>query len=97
MDGAVDVDPAEYAEKLLLVFNEPLVEVEVLSTRPEFPFTAELIQNVDILETKSLEIKFLDYTMPRGKMFIIAVKAMDLAGNSAQLEYSFATIARENG
>ncbi len=88
----MDVDPAEYPEKLILVFSEPLMKAEVISTKPEFPFTVELTEDAN-----ALEITFLDYIMPGGKTFIIKLAATDLAGNRAELEYSFTTIAKGNG
>jgi len=84
------VDPQEYSEKLEVAFDEPLMEAEVLSTDPEFPFTAELMEGSEILE-----IKFLDYTMPKETKFTIRLEATDLAGNWAEIEYTFTTMVKE--
>jgi len=42
----------------------------------------------------TLEISFVDYTMPYEIEFIIGSRATDLAGNDADLEYSFTTMVK---
>lgn len=87
--GAVGVDPEEYPEKLIIVFNEPLAEVDVLSTDQEFDFTLNFSENRSVME-----VRFLNYTMPYETEFRITVSATDLTGNIAEDTYWFTTIGR---
>jgi hypothetical protein len=89
-DGADGVDPADYPEALVVALNEACSEVKVSSTDPEFKFTPELAA-----DGKSLNIKFLQYSMPNETPFEIVLTATDLAGNQAELKYSFTTMAKE--
>jgi hypothetical protein len=86
-DGAIDVDPESYSEKLVVSFNEPVSEVKVVKTDPEFPFTTELIYG-----WMTLEIRFQGYNMPNNTKFTIVLDATDMAGNKTTLVYSFTTI-----
>ena len=86
-NGVVDVDPQEYQEKLVIVFEEPLGKAKVISTDPEFSFVEELTGEGNVLE-----ISFLDYIMPYGIEMVILLSATDLAGNEAELTYSFTTM-----
>ena len=88
--GAVDVDPEEYTEQIIIVFNEPLAEVEVLSTDPEFDFILNSSE-----ESGMMEVTFLNYTTPYETEFRITVSATDLAGNIAEDIYWFTTRAKE--
>jgi hypothetical protein len=88
--GAVDVDPEEYTEQLIIAFNEPLVEAEVLSTDPEFDFAFNFNEGRSVME-----VRFLNYAMPYETEFRITVSATDLARNTAEDIYWFTTIARE--
>ena len=88
--GAVDVDPEEYTEKLIVAFNEPLAEAEVLSTDPEFDFTLNFSE-----DRRVMEVRFLNYTMPYGTEFRITVSATDLAVNIAEDTYWFITMVGE--
>ena len=99
-DGETEVDPEEYSEKLVIVFTEIVVDVEVVATQPQFPFTAEVNEAI-------FTISFLDgYTMPYDTKFSIELSGADLAGNSVMgydiekcepkpPEYSFTTKKQE--
>jgi hypothetical protein len=77
-DGATNVDPQQYKEKLVIGFNESMSEVKVLSTEPEFPYTAELIA-----EARKLIISFAQgYTMPEGTAFRIELVGVDLTNTA---------------
>jgi len=87
--GAVDVDPEEYPEKLIIAFNEPLAEVDVLSTYPQFDFALDFSEDRSVME-----VRFLNYTMPYETEFRITVSATDLAVNIAEDTYWFTTMKR---
>jgi hypothetical protein len=89
-DGADGVDPADYAETITIAFSEALADATVTSKEPDFKSTDELSA-----DGKSLVITFLQYSMPNETEFVIAITASDAAGNSAELEYSFTTMAKE--
>jgi hypothetical protein len=86
-NGAIDVEPESYQEKLVVAFNEPLSKAKVVATDPKFPFTAELMD-----DGRTLEIKFRKYIMPNNTKFTITLDVADLASNGATLEYSFTTL-----
>jgi len=91
-DGATNVDPQRYREKIEVEFDEPMQEVRVFSTEPEFPYTAELAP-----DKRTLVISFADgYTMPAGTRFCIQLVGSDMAGIMfgnwpEPEEYSFTT------
>jgi hypothetical protein len=87
---AVDVDPEEFPEGIIVAFSDPVSEAEVLSTQPEFSFTANLIE-----KRMKLEIKFVDYTMPYETEFRIRIHVDGPAGFPKELKYSFTTKAKE--
>ena len=93
-DGATDVDPQQYKEKLVIEFDQQMPEVKVFSTEPEFPYMAELSA-----DNKELIISFADgYTMPGGTTFCIQLVGSDMAGIMfgswpEPEEYSFTTKA----
>jgi hypothetical protein len=87
-DGADGVDPADYPEKLVVEFSEDLSDATVTATDPEFKFTPTL-------SGKTLEIAFLQYSMPNETEFEIKITATDIAANKAELVYSFTTMAKE--
>jgi hypothetical protein len=87
-DGADGVDPADYPEKLVIAFNEDLSEAKVSATDPEFKFTPTA-------SGKTLELTFLQYSMPNETKFTLTLAATDLAGNAAEIKYSFTTMAKE--
>ena len=87
-DGADGVDPADYPEKLVIAFSEALSEAKVSAVDPDFKFTPTL-------SGKTLEIAFLQYSMPNETPFTITIAATDLAGNAAEIKYSFTTMAKE--
>lgn len=88
-DGEVNVAPDEYPEKLVIAFDEDLSNAKVVSIKPEFAFTDALGE-----DGKTLEISFVDYTMPYETGFTIALEATDLSGNVSSLEYSFKTMVK---
>ncbi len=89
--GMLGVDPEEYTEKLIVAFNEPVTGIEVTSIRPMFDFTLNLME-----DRSTLEIKFLDYTMPYETYFEIEISATDMAGlGSEDMQYWFTTMAKE--
>jgi hypothetical protein len=87
-NGATGVDPADYPEAITVVFNEDVAEAVVTSAEPEFKFTEEIAGD-------TLTINFLQYSMPNETEYTIGVTAKDAAGNEAELEYSFTTMAKE--
>jgi hypothetical protein len=89
-NGADGVDPADYPEKIEIAFNEALSAAKVTAAEPEFKSTEELSA-----DGKVLTITFLQYSMPNETEFVITVSATDLAGNTAELEYGFTTMEKE--
>lgn len=87
-DGADGVDPADYGEKLVIVFDESLAEAKVNKKEPEF-------NSVDELADDTLTMTFQKYSMPNETEFSVEILAKDLAGNEATLEYSFTTMSKE--
>ncbi|MBD3180856.1 hypothetical protein GF312_01090 [Candidatus Poribacteria bacterium] len=87
-DGGTGVDPADYPEKLTLVFTEALTDATVTAKDPDFKSTEELAGN-------TLTITFLQYSMPNETEFVITIFATDAAGNTAEIEYGFTTMAKE--
>ena len=63
----------------------------MISTDPVFPFNEGLSE-----DGRTLEIKFVNYIMPNYTEFTIKLHVMDPAGNEANLEYSFRTMAKED-
>lgn len=86
-NGAVGVDPQDYMEKLTIVFDREFVEAKVVSTEPEFPFIARILES----DRKILEIMFVNYSMPYNTKFVITIYAMSLSGNARESKYSFTT------
>ena len=89
-DGATGVDPAGYPEKIVIAItdNVGVASAKVTAAEPEFNFTEELADG-------KLTVNFLKYSMPNETEFNITVEAKDGAGNTAELEYSFTTMAKE--
>ena len=94
VNGAADVDPQKYSEKLVIKFHDLMAEVKVFQTEPEFPYTVEV--STDATE---LIISFTDgYTMPEKTRFTIELVGTDRAGNAFASwpkpeVYSFVTMA----
>ncbi len=88
-DGETNVDPNEYPEKLVITFDDLLREARVVSTKPEFPFTDKLSE-----DRMSLEISFVDYTMPYETEFVIGLSVADMAGDRGDVDYSFTTMVK---
>jgi hypothetical protein len=89
-DGADGVDPADYPEVIEIAFNEALSEAKITGADPEFKSSDELSD-----DGTKLIVTFLQYSMPNEQEFNITVTATDLAGNEAELSYSFTTMAKE--
>lgn len=88
-NGATGIDPAGYWEGITIAFTEPMAEVKVVSTEPEFSFSPELGGNI-------LKLKFLRYMMSNETKYRIILTGKDGAGNAlATTEYSFETMKRE--
>ncbi len=86
-NGASGVDPAGMTE-LVIAFNEPLKSAKVTSTDPEFRFT-------DKVDGAVLTLTFLQWSPPNETTVTVGVDATDNAGNTAKVEYSFTTMAKE--
>jgi hypothetical protein len=89
-DGASGIDPADYPEKIVIAFNEVVSEATVTAKDPDFKSTDEVAA-----DGMSLVLAFLQYSMPNETPFTIKVAVKDAAGNEAELEYSFETMAKE--
>lgn len=87
-NGADGVDPADYPEKLVIVFSETLSQAKVSAMDPEISVTEELAGD-------TLTLTLMKVTLSNETEYSITVAAKDAAGNSADLEYSFATMAKE--
>jgi len=88
-DGELDVEPGEYAKYLLVVFSEPMSEVDVINTKPEFNFTTELSE-----DGRSLKINFVKFTMSNETQCSIKLSGRDLVGNALKdTDYSFVTVS----
>jgi len=88
-DGADGVDPADIDE-IVLVFSEALSGVEITTFEP-----ADAKIDTD-LDGDTLTISFLGGWSPGNEQeFVIEATAEDLAGNTADVEYSFTTMAKE--
>jgi hypothetical protein len=87
-DGTDGVDPADYPETLTVVFTEDLSDATVTAKSPDFKSTEELAGN-------TLTITFLQYSMPNETEFELTISATDAAGNSADIDYGFTTMAKE--
>jgi hypothetical protein len=89
-NGADGVDPADYPETITIAFSEALAEAKVTAKEPDFKSTDELAA-----DGMSMVITFLQYELPNETEVKITVAATDPAGNSADLEYGFTTMAKE--
>ena len=87
-NGADGVDPADYPEQLVIAFTEELSDAKITAKDPDFKSTEELAGN-------TLTVKFLQYSMPNETEFKFTIAATDKAGNKADLEYGFTTMAKE--
>jgi hypothetical protein len=91
-DGEDGVDPADYPEAIEIALNDNVgvTEAKVIASEPEFDFLPEFSDGV-------LTLTFMQYSMPNEQTFEITVEAKDAAGNVAELDYSFTTMAKEEG
>jgi hypothetical protein len=87
-DGADGVDPADIAEVLTVKFSEALAEAKITKKEPEFNSTDELVGD-------TLTVSPLKFSFPNETEVIIGISATDAAGNTAELEYGFTTMAKE--
>jgi hypothetical protein len=88
-DGADGVDPAD-VEEIVLVFTEAVKVAEITSFEPE---DAKIDTDLD---GDTLTISFLGGWAPGNEQeFAIELALEDLAGNTADVEYGFATMAKE--
>jgi hypothetical protein len=86
-DGESGVDPSGMTE-LVIAFNEDLKSAKVTSTDPEFKFTDKVAGGV-------LTLTFLQWSPPNETTVTVGVDATDMANNTASVEYSFTTMAKE--
>jgi hypothetical protein len=88
-NGASGVDPADYPETITVGFSEA-VTATIVSKDPDFKSTEEMSA-----DGKEMIITFLQYSMPNETPFTLEIEATDNSGNTATLEYSFETMAKE--
>jgi hypothetical protein len=88
-NGASGVDPEDYPETITVGFSEA-VTATITSKDPDFKSTEEMSA-----DGKTMTITFLQYTMPNETPFEIVIEATDNSGNTAELTYSFETMAKE--
>jgi hypothetical protein len=88
-DGADGVNPDDYPEKIEIGFSEA-VTATITAKDPDFKSSDEMSA-----DGKTMVVSFLQYTMPNETEFTITVSATDAAGNAADLEYGFTTMAKE--
>lgn len=88
-DGDDGVDPAD-VEEIVLVFSEGLSGAEITAAEPED-------MNIDSdLDGDTVTISFLGgYALGNEMEIVIELTIEDLAGNTADVEYSFTTMAKE--
>jgi hypothetical protein len=87
-DGDDGVDPAD-VEEILLVFNEDIATAEVQSFEPD----ANVQATPDGAEVL---IEFLGgFSLGNEQEVVVEIKVTDFAGNEAEVEYSFTTMAKE--
>lgn len=103
-NGAENVDPQEYMERIAVTFDEAMSRANVFATDPGFPFNEEISA-----DGKSLIISFSDeYSMPYNTEFTIKSTGVDMAGTQLSLIrydikhceperaiYSFTTMPKE--
>jgi len=89
-DGASGVDPADYPEMIVAAFSEKLASASITGKDPDFKSTEELGP-----DGTTLEISFLQYTMPNETPFTITIDIADGAGNTNTVEWTFETMAKE--
>jgi methionine-rich copper-binding protein CopC len=89
-DGADGVDPADYPEKITLAFSEKLSDASVTLKDPDINTTNELAA-----DGMTFVLNLLKVTLSNEQTYTIGVLAKDMAGNEAELEYSFTTMAKE--
>jgi hypothetical protein len=87
-DGADGVDPAD-VEEIVLKFSEALKAAEVTSFEPDGDIAPEL-------DGDTVVISFLgNFSLGNEQEIVIELDIEDLAGNTASVEYTFTTMAKE--
>jgi hypothetical protein len=87
-DGDDGVEPAD-VEQILLVFSEDIASAEIQSFEPEANVQATPDGNEVLIE-------FLGgFSLGNEQEVVVEITVADLAGNSADIEYSFTTMAKE--
>lgn len=87
-NGADGVDPAD-VEEIVIKFSEPLGSAEVTNFEPEANIDSEL-------DGDTLTISFLGgFSLGNEQEVVVELDIEDLAGNTASVEYEFATMAKE--
>jgi hypothetical protein len=89
-NGETGVDPASVTDTIVIAFNEQLASAQVTLKDPEINTTDELSA-----DGMKLDVNLLKVTLSNEQTYTIKVLAKDLAGNEAELEYSFTTMAKE--
>lgn len=89
-DGASGIDPADYPEVIVATFSEALKTATITGKDPDFKSTDALSA-----DGKTLEISFLQYSMPNETPFTITIEATDMSNNTDTLEWTFETMAKE--
>lgn len=87
-DGASGVDPAD-VDEIVIKFSEPLKAAEMASFEPD----VDVDSSVD---GDTVTISFLGgATLSNEQEIVVELNVEDLAGNTATVEYTFATMAKE--
>jgi len=87
-DGADGVDPAD-VEEIVLKFSEELSGAELTNFEPEGNVTAEL-------DGDTVTIQFLgNFSLGNEQEVVVEMTIEDLANNTADIEYGFTTMAKE--
>jgi len=87
-DGADGVDPADVSE-IVLVFDEDLGSAEVTNFEPDGNVNPKV-------DGDTVTIEFLgNFSLGNEQEVVVEVTVVDLAGNSADIEYGFTTMAKE--
>ncbi len=87
-NGATGIDPDAYRE-IVIAFNEAVVSAKVTATDPEFRFSSRFKA-----DHTALVISLMSYRFPNETTCTVGIRAADLAGNEAELKYSFTTKVR---
>lgn len=87
-DGDDGVDPAD-VEEIVLVFNETIAAADVDSIEPDTAVTADV-------DGDTVTINFLgDFSLGNEQEVEVEITVEDASGNTATIDYSFTTMAKE--